>query len=423
MTQNEDSGAPGAVKLHGSPPLGPRFGRKAAFTIGAVILAALGVIVFGIVTRDPAGGKDGENSSKALESAREVGKGITAGVPDGVPAIARMEAEYREAEERRRAIDAARRGVPDLTPSDKGGVPSLSAEQLAALQEQQQRAERLRSAMASDTGAGGMVGAGASAVAGDMRSSDKGARVPPAAGGLLREAGPDDQNKQAAKEAFLARANALPENETLAGTRRAAISSFEIKASSIIPAVLLTGLNSDLPGEMIGQVSENVYDTATGRHLLVPQGARLFGRYDSQVAYGQDRALVIWSRLIFPDGSTLSLEGMGGSDKSGYAGFHDQVNNHYGRLIGFGILTSLFGAAFQITQNNNQQQTQGGTITPSQIAGAEVGRQFAQLGMEMAKKNLNIQPTIEIRPGYRFNVLVNKDMVFGQPYAERLAVK
>jgi len=182
--------------------------------------------------------------------------------------------------------------------------------------------------------------------------------------------------------------------------------------------VLLTGLNSDLPGELIGQVSENVKDSATGRHLLIPQGARFFGRYDSRVAYGQDRALVSWDRLIFPDGSSVTLQGMGGADKSGYAGFNDQVNNHIWRLIGYGALSSAFASVFQITQRN-QQNTINGVQTPAQVAAGEVARQFSQLGIQMAQKNLNIQPTIEIRPGYQFVVMVNRDMVFPESYQDR----
>ncbi len=224
---------------------------------------------------------------------------------------------------------------------------------------------------------------------------------------------------QSRKENFLAAAADSEQRESLRGTRRLARTAYELKAGAIIPAVLLTGLNSDLPGELIGQVSENVYDTSTGRFLLIPQGSRLFGKYDSRVAFGQERALVAWDRLIYPDGSSVSLEGMGGTDKSGYAGMKDQVNNHIWRLIGYGALSSAFASVFQITQKNQQSNGFGNTQSSSQIASAEVGRQFSQLGMQMAQRNLNIQPTIEIRPGYQFNVMVSKDVALDASYSDR----
>ena len=131
-------------------------------------------------------------------------------------------------------------------------------------------------------------------------------------------------------------------------------------------------MNSDLPGEILGQVSENVFDTATGQHLLVPQGSTLFGRYDSRVAFGQERALVVWDRCVFPDGSSLSLQGMGGSDKAGYAGLEDKVNNHIWRLIGYGAISSAFASVFQISQRNQQQTAINGVQSPSQVAAGEL---------------------------------------------------
>ena len=181
------------------------------------------------------------------------------------------------------------------------------------------------------------------------------------------------------------------------------LSDYEIKAGTIIPAALITGLNSDLPGEVIGQVTEHIYDTATGRHLLIPQGAKIFGRYNADVGYGQERAQVIWDRLIMPDGSSVQLEAMVGTDKAGYAGLADQVDHHLGRLIGAVILSSFIsvGANLATDTGDNVVDALGDTAA----------QQAAQVGGEIIDRQLNIQPTITVRPGFKLNILVNKDMI------------
>ncbi|GEJ56657.1 TrbI/VirB10 family protein [Anaeromyxobacter diazotrophicus] len=200
----------------------------------------------------------------------------------------------------------------------------------------------------------------------------------------------------------------------LAATRERAVSPYELKEGAVIPAVMIGGVNSDLPGQLLAQVRENVWDTATGAHLLVPQGAKLVGSYDSRVAVGQERVLVTWHRLVFPDGSTLALGRMPGADGEGYAGFHDQVNNHYLKAFGGALLLSVFGAGAQLSQ---PRPSPGEVITPGQIAAAQLGQQFSALGTELARRNLQVQPTLEIRPGYRFNVFVTKDIVL-EPWTE-----
>lgn len=226
-----------------------------------------------------------------------------------------------------------------------------------------------------------------------------------------------DPNQQDHKRAFLSQA---PDLQTyLSHTRTPPLSAMEIKAGTIIPGVMIGGVNSDLPGQIIGQVRENVYDTATGQYLLIPAGARLIGTYDSTVTMGQSRVLIAWRRIIYPDGSSVSLDLMPGADQSGYAGFSDKVNNHYWRIFGNAFMLSLFSAGIQLSQNNNNNQSNG--YDSQQILAAEIGRQLGQLGMEMARRNLDIQPTLEIRPGYRFVVMVTKDMVLppwqGHPLA------
>lgn len=226
-----------------------------------------------------------------------------------------------------------------------------------------------------------------------------------------------DPNGQAAKQAF-AEANSPGKFGYTAATRTAPISPFEMKAGTIIPGVLISGINSDLPGMIVGQVSQDVYDTATGDHLLIPRGTKIVGSYDSAVTFGQDRALVAWNKLVFPDASTLSLGTMSGADQGGYSGFADRVNRHYLRAFGSALMVSLFSAGIQLSQPESDGL--GNDLTNQEILSAEIGRQMGQLGMELARKNMNVQPTITIRPGYRFAVMVNKDFIL-KPYAPMTA--
>ena len=237
-----------------------------------------------------------------------------------------------------------------------------------------------------------------------------------ATGGASADSAPpkadDDPNKQARKERFLKDKN--QEANYLQAERTAALSPYEVKAGSQIPAVMISGINSDLPGMITAQVRESVYDTRTGKYLLIPQGAKLVGRYDSQIAYGQSRVLVVWERIIFPDTSSISLLSMPGADTGGYAGFTDQVNNHFARIFGSAILMSIIEAGAELSQP--QSNTTNAAPTPGQVAAASVGVQLAQTSNGLLQKNLSIQPTLEVRPGYKFNVMVSKDMILPGAY-------
>ncbi|EBS6671142.1 conjugal transfer protein TrbI, partial [Salmonella enterica subsp. enterica serovar Mbandaka] len=171
--------------------------------------------------------------------------------------------------------------------------------------------------------------------------------------------------------------------------------------------MMISGINSDLPGQIIGQVREAVYDSATSTQCLIPPGSRLVGTYDSGVTLGQQRALAVWRRIIYPDGSSISIDNMPGADVGGYAGFNDLVNNHYARIFGSGLLLSVFSAGIQLSQ---PQASNGENYSSSQIIAGSLGQQMGQIGMQMAQRNMNIQPTLEIRPGYEFNIMVTKDI-------------
>jgi type IV secretion system protein TrbI len=224
----------------------------------------------------------------------------------------------------------------------------------------------------------------------------------------------DGQNMQSRKEAFLAAARNRQADDYLRSTREAPLSRYEIKAGWEIPAVLEQSLNSDLPGDLKALVTSNVYDTATGLYLLIPQGSRLIGKYDSRIAYGQDGVQVSWSRIIYPDASSVDLDGMMGLDSHGNAGLRDKVDRHYRRLIGFSVLTSMFTAAFEISQRSSQSALT--YPTPAQTAGSAIGQELSQTGSQITRRNLNVQPTIKVPAGYKFTVRVNRDILFEAPY-------
>jgi type IV secretion system protein VirB10 len=224
----------------------------------------------------------------------------------------------------------------------------------------------------------------------------------------------DRQNDQEQKAAF-GQQHSKQETQYLTATREAARGQYEVKAGWLIPAVLEQQLNSDLPGMIRALVRENVYDFATGRYILIPSGSTLIGVYNSHVGYGQNALQAVWRRIVFPDGSSLALGGFEGDDSAGAAGFRDQVNNHWGRLLSGALLTSLFAAGIEVSQGTNSSVLQSQSV--GQTVGQAVGQQVGELGTEVTRRNLNIQPTIVVRPGYRFFVRVEKDVRFSGPYS------
>lgn len=217
-----------------------------------------------------------------------------------------------------------------------------------------------------------------------------------------------DPNAQGAKEDFfnadLKEAGYLPNRVVPQQSR------YELKRGSVIPATLITGINSDLPGRITAQVSQNVYDSATGHYLLVPQGTKLFGRYDSKVSFGQSRVLVVWTDIIFPNGSTLQIGGMAGTDAQGYGGFNDKVDRHYLRTFGSAVLLAVIGTGIDIALP--ESSTLATQDTASDAARRNFAETFGRVTERTISKNLDLQPTLRIRPGYKFNILVDQDIVF-----------
>ena len=211
-------------------------------------------------------------------------------------------------------------------------------------------------------------------------------------------------NNQDLKKTFLK--NVGPEDDYLKNFKKKPRSPYEIKAGSYIPAALITGINSDLPGMVNAQVTENVYDTVTGNYLLIPQGAKLVGEYNSNLTFGQKRVQVVWNRIMFPDGASIDIEKMQGVDKAGYTGLQDKVDNHYLRIYGNAVLLSLMGAGYDILNQKAEQNKD-----PRETVAASVGQKLADVSGQALEKNMDVQPTLIIDPGYKFKIIVMKDMI------------
>ncbi len=215
----------------------------------------------------------------------------------------------------------------------------------------------------------------------------------------------------AANEAFAkAMHNKKEKNEGyLTAHLHSPVSHSELFSGSVIPAVLVTGINSQLPGEITAQVRQNVYNSLNPGEVVIPQGSKLIGVYDSGVQYGQSRVLVAWSRVIYPNGETIDLRGMSGVDGLGEAGFSQITDNHYMKIFGSAFLISLLGAGAQLAQP--QQSSALSNPGMGQTATGAISQEMDSVGGDMLQKNLNIAPTLKIRPGYLFNVLVSKTMI------------
>ncbi|MGX9943138.1 TrbI/VirB10 family protein [Bradyrhizobium denitrificans] len=214
------------------------------------------------------------------------------------------------------------------------------------------------------------------------------------------------QNMQDRKLAFV---NAAVDRRTVTPDRvQEKASPYVVQAGTVIPAALITGIKSDLPGTITAQVTEQVYDTPTGKQLLIPQGARLIGQYDSQVAFGQSRVLLVWNRIIMPNGTSIVLERQPSADAEGYSGLEDDVDYHWAQLFRAAILSTLLGVGTEIGSSNNENEIARAIRQSSQDTASDVGRQ-------LIRRQLNIQPTLTIRPGFPVRVIVNHDLIL-QPY-------
>jgi type IV secretion system protein TrbI len=298
-------------------------------------------------------------------------------------------------------------GVPQLgapLPGDIGG-PAVNPQPGIVDPEQQRIAEETEAARTSrlfaTTGTRERPAAGAPATPGaDQKTAPVGqAEAAPLDPGALL-------NMQDRKLAFV---NSTVDRKTISPDRlENPVSRYVVQAGSVIPAALITGLRSDLPGQVTAQVTVNVYDSPSGSYLLIPQGSKLVGAYDSQVAFGQNRLLLVWTRLILPDGRSVVLGRQPGADPEGFTGLEDEVDQHWGRLAMAAALSTVMGIGTELGSNANDS-----SIASALRQGSS--NSLSQTGQQVTQRNLNIQPTLTIRPGFPVRVIVNRDLVLA-PY-------
>lgn len=430
--------SPDTVELKGKVAGVTRLSKKAKMLMLSGATALLGFIIFSIYTIDSADDPTTAAQQEQEETKKKVGPepagpgDMFKGVSDGqashyLTADSPIDPNSPNAIGPGVELPAPAGGAAPVTPQVPAEtvpqVPAPSAqpmtpEQQAAAQLKQQREQIRLQARGADIEVGGNFAgnsgmtAASAPPAGFLQTGLGGAAQSGQAGmpmgGVQQQ---DDLNKQVRKEAFLKEAENQPDKSYLQEVKRPPIGKYEIKAGWLIPAVLESGVNSDLPGQVCARVRENVYDTRVGKYLLVPQGTKACGVYDSQVAMGQTRILLVWNRLIFEDGSSISLHGMPGADQAGYAGFDGDVDNHYVRIFGSAIMMTIISAGAQLSQPQQSTSTNTAPSTGQTISAA-LGQQLGQVGTAMTQRNLQIQPTIKQAPGYRFNIMVTRDIVF-----------
>jgi type IV secretion system protein VirB10 len=418
MTDGTPKEDPATLALRASPRPVTRLNRRTL----AALLGGLGIIVFlstmwALQSKKTAK----QNTGPELQASQRVthADGLQALPRDyaSIPRVPRLGPPAGEfgrpiLREEQAAGIASEANQPDFRPNS-----GVDADRVARLRQQDEAEAAAKAQVFFQTGKQGRSGGTSSETAPSLRTpvepelpgmpgaqSNTGSPVAPRDDGI-------EQNQQDHKQSFVNRA-ADPKIYTGASLQIPR-SPFQIMAGSIIPAALVTGINSDLPGEIIATVTENVYDTVTGRYLLVPQGSRLLGQYDSQVTYGQRRLLLVWTRLLMPDGSSIVLERLPGVDGAGYSGVEDGVNWHWGRIFAGAALTTLLGVNAQLVAANTNTNSGSIVIATRQSAQDSVN----QVGQQITRKNLSIQPTLMARPGLPLNVIVNKDIVL-RPFSQ-----
>lgn len=417
------------------PPIGPmpkikRVNRLPIYAGVTLVTCLIAVVTFGLASRglkdwDPAGGHD------SVKPASREGDRLKRGIPDGIIGDPTYEV-----------------GPPNSAPATGPMPPASEPERNSALgpplvlddwrdrleKEQNEQVlrelhrQRMASLQADDAAKDSPIVVELASLGTPSTASDLPNRQAPGIGATMRPfpspsygdiamgGATIDSNGQLAKADFLNQRVIGPgtSQNTLAMPR----SPYELKRGSVIPATLITGVNSDLPGRIIAQVSQPVFDSATGRHLLIPQGSRLLGRYDANVSFGQERVLVIWTDIILPDGSTLRIEGMAGTDSAGYGGFNDQVDHHTFRTFASAALVAFIGTGSELLMPSGSQSGDNRNNVQD-AAGRSFAETFGQVSNQTVTKNLNVQPTINIRPGYHFNVLVDQDLSFDANFGGR----
>lgn len=375
MTDKET--APPPMRLRAEPQRVTRLSRKVLVGIGLV--ASLGVgsaLIYALQSRD----RDTRGEELYSTANRQPADGLASLPRDYTGPVL---GPPLPGDLGRPMLDAQNKGLPVVPPSI--AAPAVDeAEQRRRAEEEAARTSRVF----FQSGPGAAAEQSAS-IATSISGSDA--------------AGQTAQDRQVA---FL---NAAVDRRTMSPDRVAAPASpYVVQAGTVIPAALITGIRSDLPGQVTAQVTENVYDSPTGRSLLIPQGTRVIGQYDNGVGFGQRRVLLVWSRLIFPDGRSIVLERQPGADAQGYAGLEDGVDYHWGELFKAAALSTLLSVG-AVAGSSSQQND----LVQALRNGASDS--VSQVGQKILERQLNIAPTLTIRPGFPVRVLVTRDLVL-EPY-------
>lgn len=378
------------MRLRAEPPRVTRLSRKVLIGLGLVASVGIGgALIYALQTRDGGGGNTELHSTENRSTADGL-NGLPRDYTGPIlgPALpGDLGRPILDAQNRGQPVPAPGIGAPAATP------PGLSAEEQRRLQEiEAARTGRLFASTETQTTAPSAT-ATATPPMPDLTSL----------GLAPQPATPSAQDRQLA---FL---NQAADRRTVAPDRVAAPASPNIlQAGAVIPAALITGIRSDLPGQITAQVTENVYDSPTGRILLVPQGTRLIGQYDNGVGFGQRRVLLAWNRLIMPNGRSIVLERQPGADAEGYAGLEDGVDYHWGELFKAAALSTLLS----IGANTGSSSDESDLLSAIRDGASD---SIGQTGRQIVQRQLNIAPTLTIRPGFPVRVIVTRDLVL-EPY-------
>ena len=385
---------PHAFQLRGSPPRVMRLSRKALAVVG--VAAGLGIGGSLIYALKPAGQR--EETELYNTDSRATAETIASGPRDyaqaprlGPPLPGDLGGPIVSAQQRGETVP-----VPVPPVGVQAGQPDLRVQAAeAARQRAQQERDAARTSSVFLGSGGGAPLSSVPAVPGLATPS------PSASTSTSTSADTAAQGDQAGKRAFMAQAS---NQRTVSVERLAAPASPNVvQAGSIIPAALITGVRSDLPGQITAQVTANVYDSPTGRILLIPQGARLIGEYDSEIAAGQTRVLLAWDRLIMPDGRSIVLERQPGTDGAGFAGLQDRVNQHWANLLKAAAVSTLLGVGTELGAGSED------ALTRALRRGSQ--NTINQTGQQIVRRQLNVQPTLTIRPGHPLRVVLTRDLV------------
>ena len=376
-----------AVKLRGDPPRVMRLSRKAIGLASAAACALVGGAL--IYALQPEGRKGAEE----LYNTDGVAVADTlAGAPKDYGQVPKLGPPL-PGDLGKPILDARQRGdVAALPPAGTGPATNPAADAAAAAR---QRAEQEREAARGSRlfFGGGSAGSAAGSLASPPAGDEARAVAPGAA----------PSSDAARRQAFLERTS---DRRTVSGERLVGLAAPVIlQAGSVIPAALITGIRSDLPGLVTAQVTQNVYDSPTGRILLIPQGSRLIGDYDADVAFGQNRVLLAWNRLILPDGRSIVLERQPASDTQGFAGLQDGTDYHWGGVLKAALVSTLLGAGAELGSGDD------GNLARAFRRGTQDS--INRAGEQIVSRELNVRPTLTIRPGFPVRVLVTRDLVLG----------